>query len=75
MRKKILFIGSIILLLMFSFFNSHFYLDNKEWKYSRGVNIGDYILYENFHKENFYICFGQYLIIIKDYDIGFYSKK
>lgn len=73
--KKILFIPLIILILMFSFFNSHIYLDSKEWKYSRGVNIGDYVLYKNLSKENFYICFGQYLIIIKDFDTGFYSKK
>ena len=76
MKKKIMFVVAFLLFILSSYFNSKFYLKDKNWKYNSGLNVGDYISYEYFSDKNFHICFWEYLWIINsEFNIGSYIKK
>lgn len=63
MNKLILFIP-ILLVIMFFFTNSSFYLSDVIWKYSRGINVGDTINYQEFDDKILYVSFYKYMIVI-----------
>lgn len=76
MKKKILLLVVTILAIVLYYFNSKFYLEDKNWKYTQGFHVGDYIQFRDFSKENYHICFWEYLgIINSDFEIGHYAQK
>lgn len=76
MKKKIILLVVVTLVILISYFNSKFYLEDKNWKYAEGFHVEDYIGFEDFSEENYHICFWEYLWIINsDFEIGHYVQK
>lgn len=76
MKKRVTIFASFALIFLISYFNSKFYLEDKNWKYNSGLNVGDYISYKDFSDETFHICFWKYLWIINsELNIGNYFQK
>ena len=91
MRKifyKIIIFLTIITITFGLYLNSNYFIKNQNWKYSEGINIGDWlnqndieiqnrIIIGNNGKAKIYFCFGKKLIVenIETGEKGYYVNK